>query len=78
MAAENTGASITKKQVEELWVLHKTRKSVVLPEKAKHHLHGIFFKREETSKKANGPEVGKGMRTLRTANGEKMFGKLIG
>ena len=59
--AENTGASIPEKQVEEVGVLRKTIKSVVFSGKGKHHLRGIFFKGEETSKKANGSEVATGM-----------------
>ena len=35
----------------------------------------LFFKGDETGKKANGLEVATRMRTLRTGNGERMFGK---
>ena len=48
---------------------------MVFSEKAKNYLRGVFFKGEETGKKAHGSEVATRMRTLRTANGEKMFGK---
>ena len=74
-AVENTGASIPETREEEGWALRKTRKSVVFSEKAKNYLRGVFFKGEETGKKANGSEVATRMRTLRSANGEKMFGK---
>ena len=74
-AAENIGASIPETQEEEGWVLCKPRKYVVFSEKVKIYLREVFFKGEETGKKGNGSEVAKRMRTLRPANGEKMFGK---
>ena len=60
-------------QVEHGWALQRTWKSVALSEKAKSYLLDMFWKGEETGKKATTSDVAFRMKSLRDETGQKIF-----
>ena len=61
--------------LEEGWALKKAKKSAQFSERVRSFLQGTFFQGEHTSVKANPADIASKMKSLRSANGNKLFSK---
>ena len=57
------------------WILKNTKKSVHFTTKVRQYLHEVFLQGEETGNKATAENVAARMRSMRTAEGTKVFTK---
>ena len=59
--------------LEEGWALKKAKKSTRFSESVKSFLQNTFFQGEQTRVKANPADIASKMKSLRSANGNKLF-----
>ncbi|KAK2552400.1 hypothetical protein P5673_026481 [Acropora cervicornis] len=72
---ESPSVAADSPSLEEGWALKKAKKSARFSERVRSFLQGTFFQGEQTSVKANPADIASKMKSLRSANGNKLFSK---
>ena len=72
---ESPSVAADSPSLEEGWALKKAKKSARFSERVRSFLQGTFFQGEQTGVKANPADIASKMKSLRSANGNKLFSK---
>lgn len=72
---ESPSVAADSPSLEEGWALKKAKKSARFSERVRSFLQDTFFQGEQTGVKANPADIASKMKSLRSANGNKLFSK---
>ena len=72
---ESPSVSADTPSLEEGWALKKAKKSTRFSERVRSFLQDTFFQGEQTGVKVNPADIASKMKSLRSANGNKLFTK---
>ena len=72
---ESPSVSADSPSLEEGWALKKAKKPTRFSERVRSFLQDTFFQGEQTGVKANPADIASKMKSLRSANGNKLFTK---
>ena len=72
---ESPSVAADSSSLEEGWALKKAKKSARFFERVRPFLQGKFFQGKQTGVKANPADIASKMKSLRSANGNKLFSK---
>ena len=72
---ESPSVAADSPSLEEGWALKKAKKSARFSERVRSFLQGTFFQGEQTGVRANPADIASKMKSLRSANGNKLFSK---